>query len=104
MANTHLAYPDLAVDKFSGTDPDQDAESFTQLIERKINFLLEKHLELLVNWQPTLSGRKRCFLLCSEDQPLSGMRITLPTLPPGRMFEQISSLDFQMDETNFDTE
>ena len=40
MANTHLAYPDLALDKFSGTDPDQDAESFVQLIERKINFAL----------------------------------------------------------------
>ena len=40
MANTHLAYPDLAIDKFSGTDPDQDAESFIQLIERKITFAL----------------------------------------------------------------
>ena len=30
MANTHLAYPDLAIDKFSGKDPDQDAESFIQ--------------------------------------------------------------------------
>ena len=40
MAATHLAYPDLALDKFSGTDPDQDAESFIQLIERKINFAL----------------------------------------------------------------
>ena len=40
MANTHLAYPDLAIDKFSGTDPDQDAESFIQLKERKINFAL----------------------------------------------------------------
>ena len=40
MANTHLAYLDLAIDKFSGTDPDQDAESFIQLIERKINFAL----------------------------------------------------------------
>ena len=38
MANTHLAHPDLALDKLSGTDPDQDAESFIQLIERKINF------------------------------------------------------------------
>ena len=28
MAAAHLAYPDLAMDKFSGTDPDQDAESF----------------------------------------------------------------------------
>ena len=40
MANTHLAYPDLALDKFSGTDLDQDAESCVQLIERKINFAL----------------------------------------------------------------
>ena len=40
MVNTHLAYPDLAIDKFSGTDPDQDAESFIQLFERKINFAL----------------------------------------------------------------
>ena len=40
MANAHLAYPDLALDKFSGADPDQVAESFVQLIERKINFAL----------------------------------------------------------------
>ena len=40
MAITHLGYPDLAIDKFSGTDPDQDAETFNQLIERKINFAL----------------------------------------------------------------
>ena len=38
MVNIHLAYPDLAKEKFSGTNPDQDAESFNQLIERKINF------------------------------------------------------------------
>ena len=40
MATTHLAYPELALDKFSGTDPDQDAESFVQFIERKIKFAL----------------------------------------------------------------
>ena len=38
MANAHLAYPDLAIDKFSGKDPDQDSGSFIQIIERKINF------------------------------------------------------------------
>ena len=38
MAAAHLAYADLALDKFSGTDLDQDAESFMKLIERKINF------------------------------------------------------------------
>ena len=40
MANTHLAYPDLALDNFSGTDPDQDDETFVQRMERKINFAL----------------------------------------------------------------
>ena len=41
MANTHLAYLDPAIDKISGTDPDQDADSFIRIIERKINFALE---------------------------------------------------------------
>ena len=40
MANAHLAYPELALDKFSGTDADQDAEAFIRLIECKINFAL----------------------------------------------------------------
>ena len=40
MVAAHLAYPDLIVDKFSGTDSDQNAEPFIQLIERKINFAL----------------------------------------------------------------
>ena len=40
MTNAHLTYPDLALDKFSGTDPDQDAEAFIRLIECKINFAL----------------------------------------------------------------
>ena len=40
MTATPFAYPDLAIDKFSGTDPDQDTESFIQLIERKNNFAL----------------------------------------------------------------
>ena len=40
MANAHLAYPDLALDRFSGTDPDQDTEAFIRLIECKFNFVL----------------------------------------------------------------
>ena len=46
MANAHLAYPDLALDKFSGTDPDQDAEAFIRLIECKINFALGTESEV----------------------------------------------------------
>ena len=74
MANTHLAYPDLAINKFSGTDPDQDAESFIQLIERKINFALgdaPADAGELVNYT---FRKKRCFLPYSEDQPLSGTK------------------------------
>ena len=104
MANTHLAYPDLAIDNFSGTDPDQDAESFILLIYEKSTLLLETHLETRLSLQTTLSGRKRCFLLYSEDRPLSGMRATSPTTQPGIMSEQISSLDSHMDKTNLDTE
>ena len=48
---------------------------------------------MLVNWSTTLSGRKRCFLLYSEDQPLSGTRAILPTQQLGMTFEQILSLD-----------
>ena len=40
MANTHLAYPDVALDKFSGTEPDQNAEAFIRLIRCKIDFAL----------------------------------------------------------------
>ena len=40
MASAHLAYPELALEKFSGTDPDQDAEAFIRLIECKINLAL----------------------------------------------------------------
>ena len=43
------------------------------------------------------------FYFHSEDQALSGTRAILPTQQPGRMFEQTSSLDFQMDETKSDT-
>ena len=41
MANTHLAYPDLTLDEFFGTDPDQDAEAFIRLMECKVNVALE---------------------------------------------------------------
>ena len=40
MGNTHLDYPEMALDKITGTDPDQDAEAFIRLIECKINFAL----------------------------------------------------------------
>ena len=40
MANAYLTVPDLALDKFFGTDTDQDAESLIRLTELKVNFAL----------------------------------------------------------------
>ena len=40
MAQHHLAYPNMALDKFSGTDPDENAEAFFRLTESKIIFAL----------------------------------------------------------------
>ena len=104
MAHTQLAYPDVALNYFSGTDLDQDAESFIQLIERRSILISVMHLQNLKKSQPTLSGRKHCSCLYSEDEPLSGTRVTSRTLLYGKILEQTSSLDFQMDETTFDTE
>ena len=38
MAATLLAFSDLVIDTFFGTDPDQDAKSLIQLIVREIIF------------------------------------------------------------------
>ena len=40
MAATHIADPDLALGEFSSTQPDQDADTFKQLKERKTSFAL----------------------------------------------------------------
>ena len=45
MANAHLAYLDLALNKFSGTDPDQDAQAYIRLKECKNFFALGTELD-----------------------------------------------------------
>ena len=103
MAVTHLAYPDLALDKFSGTDSDQDAESFIQLIERKINFALEDapaNLDALANY----NFRKKAFFSSLFRGPAAewyGSTIEVAT--PGKIFELTPLLDFLLDETDFAT-
>ena len=59
MANAHLAYPDLALDKLSGTDPDQDAEAFIRLIECKINFALETEPDAAADEHAIYKFRKK---------------------------------------------
>ena len=46
MANGHLAFVDLALDKFSGTDPDQDEEAFIRLVVCKSHFALRTEPEV----------------------------------------------------------
>ena len=100
MANTHLAYPDLDIDKLSGTDPDQDAESFIQLIARKINFApgdARGGAGELANY----TFRKEALfssLLPGPAAELYENDITNATT--WEMFKQIWSLDFQLDQTN----
>ena len=38
MAKNTVSFPDLALDKFSGNDLDQDGETFLFTVENKINF------------------------------------------------------------------
>ena len=101
MAAAHLAYPDLAVNKFFGTDPDQDAEPFIQLIERKINFALGDapgDAGELANY----TFRKKAIFSSLLRGPAAEWyenNLTNATT----ILEQISSLDFQMDETSSDT-
>ena len=40
MAQNAVSFPDLALDKFSGNDPDQDVKSFLLTVEYKIDFSL----------------------------------------------------------------
>ena len=40
MAENTVSFPDLALDNFSGNDPDQDTKSFLLTVENKINFSL----------------------------------------------------------------
>ena len=105
MAATHLAYPDLALDKFSGTEPDQDAESFIQLIERKINFALgvaPAKLDALANHN---FRKKALFFSLYSEAPLpNGMEAPSKMLRHGKIFELILLLDSLMDETNFATD
>ena len=39
MANV-VAYPDLALEKFTGLDPNEDARDFLDIVEKKIAFSL----------------------------------------------------------------
>ena len=88
MANTHQAHPDLALDKFSGTDPDQDAEAFVRIIKCNVNFALGTEPdEADANILSIFSDRKLYFPHCQEDQQLNGMGAPSKKLWLGTMSE-----------------
>ena len=104
MANTHLAYPNLAVDRFCGIDLDQDAKSFVQRIERKSNFALRDAPAGPDGFAICFLRKEAHFPLYIQDPQQSVMKIISekPPLgqPQGNSFQQ----DFLMDGTNSDTE
>ena len=59
MAYAHLAYPDLALNNFFVTDPDQDAETFIRLTECKISFALGTEPDAAVDKNVIYLFRKR---------------------------------------------
>ena len=104
MAAAHFAYPDLAVDKFSGTDTDRDAESFIQLIERKINFVLGDVPGDAGEMANYTFRKKALFSSLLRGPAAEWYENNITNATTGKTFEQIISLDFQTEETNFDTE
>ena len=76
MANVHLSYTDLLIDKFSDTDPDQDAESLIQLIERKINFAPGDAPGGAIELANYTFRKKALFSFLLRGQPPSATRIT----------------------------
>ena len=61
MAENAVSFPDLALDKFSGNDPDQDAKSFLLTVENKINFSLGSRPNDMAERARYLSRKKALF-------------------------------------------
>ena len=91
---SYLVYPDLFLDRFSGADRGQDADWGFQVIERKISFALGDARGDADDLTIYTFKKKTFFRLFFEDPQPNGTRRT----------EQILSLDFHTDETNFETE
>ena len=91
MAQPHLAYPDLAVDIFSGTDPDQDAGAFIHLIECKTKFVLGTEPHATDAEHAIYRFRKKPYSpRYYEDQKLNVMAALLKVQWPAKKFELYS--------------
>ena len=58
MANV-VAYPDLALEKFTGLDPNEDAKYFLNIVEKKIAFSLGTRPADAGDDQDTYDSRQR---------------------------------------------
>ena len=72
MAENTVSFPDLALDKFSGNDPDLDAKSFQLTVENKINFSLGSRPTDVAERAGHLFRKKSFFLHFFEDQQQNG--------------------------------
>ena len=104
MANTHLAYPDLAIDKFSGTDPDQDVESFIELIYRKINSALGDAAGDAGELANYYFRKKELFSSLLRGPAADWYENNITNATTWENVRTIFITRFQMDETNFDTQ
>ena len=103
MVNTHLAYSGMVFNKVSGTDPDQSAESFAQLIGRKVSFPLgdaPAHPDDLASYT---FQKKHYFPFYFKDMQQSEMKIIMKRLTRGHLLAMSSYYTFLMDGTDSDT-
>ena len=85
MANI-VAYPDLALEKFTGLDPSEDAQDFLNLINKKIDFSLGIR-PADPGDQPVYDARKQALFGSVLRGPAAEW---FETLPAGKTWVQIS--------------
>ena len=98
MTDTHLPYRDLAIDNFSGTDPNQDAEPFIQLIEWKMSFALRDAPGDAGELANYTFRNKALFSYLLRGPAAEWYENNITNAITWEKFDQISPLDFQMDE------
>ena len=73
MANV-LAYPDLALEKLTGLDTNEDARDFVDIVEKKIEFSLGLDQQTQVAIRMHLRDKTPYLVQYEEFQPLNGIR------------------------------
>ena len=97
MAAVHLAYPDHNMDKFFGTNPNKDNESFILMIKRKTNFAFGDAPTDEGQIYGHLHFRKKGFFPSSAARQRNGMEAILKLPPHGMISKRNSLLHFQID-------